>query len=131
MPLARLRPQCDDNLVTDLYQDQWITCTDDAILLRWYYLWGTKRIPYTAIRSVQRVDVTPLHGKGRIWGSANLKYWASLDPGRPGKEAALILDVGGMVSPFITPDDVGAVADIIKERARLADIPYTGVGPFI
>ena len=30
--------------MTDLYQDRWISCTEDAVVIRWYYLWGAKRI---------------------------------------------------------------------------------------
>jgi hypothetical protein len=120
-----------DDYMPDLYSDKWITCNDDDIVIRWYYLWGNKRIPYSAIRSAKRVDIDLLHGKGRIWGTANPGYWASLDPGRPTKSAALILDVGGAVKPFITPDDVPAVAEIIKERAGLGSIPDAGSGPFI
>jgi hypothetical protein len=117
--------------VTDLYQDKWITCADDAVVIRWYYLWGPKSIPYTAIRSVQRVDIGPGHGTGRVWGTTNPQYWASLDPGRSGKAAALILDVGRPVKPFITPDDVPRVAEIIRQRSGLAEIPYAGLGPLI
>jgi hypothetical protein len=120
-----------DCCVPDLYQDKWITCTDDAIVIRWYYLWGPKSIPYTAIRSVQRVDIGIAHGTDRIWGSVNLQYWASLDPGRWGKAAALILDVGAWVEPFITPDDVPQVAEIIRQRSGLPWIPYAGLGPRI
>lgn len=117
--------------MADLYQDKWITCTDDAIVIQWYYLWGPKSIAYTAIRSAERVDISLLHGAGRVWGTANFQYWASLDPGRPGKKAALILDVGGLVKPFITPDDVPRVAEIIMQRSGLAEIPYAGRGPFL
>jgi hypothetical protein len=117
--------------MADLYNDRWITCTEDALVIRWYYLWGAKHIRYTAIRSVQRVGITALHGKGRIWGTANLRYWASLDPGRPGKDAALILDLGKAVSPYITPDNVQAVEDIIKQRAGLDEVQHADVGPFI
>lgn len=122
---------CIDGLMADLYHDRWITCTEDALVIRWYYLWGAKRIPYTAIRSVRRVDMKHLRGKGRIWGTANLGYWASLDPVRPGKDAALILDLGNAVSPYITPDNVQAVEDIIRQRAGLGQVPHTGAGPFI
>lgn len=59
------------------------------------------------------------------------KYWASLDPGRPGKSSALILDVGGAVKPFITPDNVQAVADIIAARAGLPEIADQGASPFL
>jgi hypothetical protein len=47
------------------------------------------------------------------------------------KAAALILDVGGPVKPFITPDDVPRVAEIIRQLAGLSDIPYAGLGPVI
>lgn len=85
------------------YRDQWIECTDEEIRIRGYYFpWGTKRIPYTSIRSVRRVDMGTLTGKGRIWGTGNLRYWASLDPRRPSKKVALILDLGRHVRPFLT-----------------------------
>ena len=117
--------------MADLYHDAWITCTQDSLVIRWYYLWGPRRVPYSNIKSVRRVDLTPLRGKMRIWGTSNPHYWASLDPVRPGKDAALILDTGGVVKAFITPDDVDAVAEIIKERAGLADILQTSGGPFL
>jgi hypothetical protein len=123
--------RCDNGLVTDLYKDQWITCTEGAIVIRWYYLWGAKRIPYASIRSATQVGVTTFHGGGRIWGTANPRYWASLDPGRRRKKAALILDLGRRVCPYITPDDVGAVEAILKQRAGLTDIPDAGVGPVV
>ncbi|PWI44806.1 hypothetical protein [Streptomyces sp. ICBB 8177] len=117
----------------DLYRDAWITCTDDGIVIRWYYPWGSRKIPYAAIRSARRVRLTPLHGRGRVWGTANPRYWASLDPGRPGKDAALILDVGKPVHPFLTPQDVSAVERIIRERAGLPEVSGAEpeVGPII
>ncbi len=117
--------------MTDLYRDKWITCTEDAIVVRWYYLWGTKVIPYSAIKAARLVTLAALRGKGRIWGTANPRYWASLDPHRMTKNAALIVDTGGAVQPYLTPDDADAVAAIVKERAGLADVPMTGPGPFL
>jgi hypothetical protein len=117
--------------MADLYRDKWISCTDEAIVIRWYYLWGTKSIPYAAIKAARVVTLAPTRGKGRIWGTANPQYWASLDPRRWRKRAALIVDTGGAVQPYLTPDDVGAVAAIVKERAGLADVPMAGVGPFL
>lgn len=115
----------------DLYRDTWISCTEDAIVIRWYYPWGAKRIPYSSIRSAAQVELTSIRGRPRIWGTANPRYWASLDPARPTKTTALILDIGGPVKPFITPDDVPAVEDIIKTRASLDGIPDAGVSPFL
>jgi hypothetical protein len=117
--------------VADLYRDKWITCTDDEIVVAWYYLWGAKRIPYDQIRSARRVQMTPMRGQLRGWGSSNWHYWASLDPGRRRKDEALILDIGHSVQPYLTPDDVPAVAEIIRERAGLADIPVTGDSPLV
>jgi hypothetical protein len=102
------------------YQDQWIDCTPDAIRIRGYYFpWGTKRIPYSTIRSLRRVEIATFRGQGRIWGTANPRYWANLDPQRPGKTDALILDLGRPVQPFITPDDPDALEAAIREHANL------------
>ena len=88
------------------YRDRWIDCSPDRIRIRGYYFpWGTKRIPCSSVRSVRRVDIGAFTGKGRIWGTANPRYWASLDPQRRNKRVGLILDVGRFVRPFITPDD--------------------------
>lgn len=102
------------------YHDRWIDCTDEEIRIRGYYFpWGTKRIPYKRIRSWRTVPLTATRGKARIWGTANPRYWASLDPGRPRKSTALILDVGAAVKPFVTPDDPQAVAAIIRQKTGL------------
>ena len=63
--------------------------------------------------------MTTLRGQLRIWGTSNLRYWASLDPKRPTKKVALILDLGKHVQPFITPDDPDAVEKAIREHAGL------------
>jgi hypothetical protein len=102
------------------YGDRWITCDDEGVEIRGYYFpWGTKHIAYGTIRAVRRVEMTALRGKGRIWGTANPRYWASLDPKRPTKSVGLILEVGHFVRPFITPDDPDTVEAIIKEHAGL------------
>ena len=98
------------------YRDRWIECLSARIQLRAYYFpWGTKRIPYASIRSVKRVEIGAFSGKGRIWGTANPRYWASLDPARPKKSVGLILDLGRYVRPFITPDDPDAVEALLRE----------------
>ena len=112
--------------MSTLYHDRWIDCTADEVVIRGYYFpWGTKHVPYSSIRSVRRVKMGTFTGRGRIWGSTTLRYWASLDPGRPGKSEALILDTGASVLPFITPDDPDAVAAAIREHSE-ADIVTGG-----
>jgi hypothetical protein len=115
------------------YRDRWIECSADRIQIRGYYFpWGTKQIPYSSIRSVRRVEMSTFGGKGRIWGSANPRYWASLDPQRPKKSVGLILDVGRFVRPFITPDDPDAFEAVIREHVDLGTpIEGSGSGPFI
>jgi hypothetical protein len=120
-------------IVDSRYRDRWIECLDDRIQIRGYYFpWGTKRIPYSAIRSIRRVEMGASSGKGRIWGTANPRYWANLDPRRPRKSVGLILDLGRFVRPFITPDDPDAVEAIIREHANPGtSIENSGRGPFI
>lgn len=114
------------------YRDRWISCTPEGLEVRGYYFpWGTKHIPYASIRSVRRVGMTALRGKGRIWGTSNPRYWASLDPKRPTKSVGLILDVGRFVHPFITPDDPDAVEAAIAAHARLAPPDDDRAGPLV
>jgi hypothetical protein len=102
------------------YDDGIITCDSEGIRIRGYYFpWGTKDIPYTSIKGVQRVTLGTLRGKLRIWGTGNMKYWANLDTKRPSKSVGLILDIGKAVKPFITPDDADAVETLVRERAGL------------
>jgi hypothetical protein len=92
------------------YRDAWITAAADGLTIRWYYFpFGTKHIRYADIQSITRVNMDGvLSGRGRIWGTGNFKYWASLDPQRPKKSVAYILDVGRAVKPYITPQDPDA-----------------------
>ena len=103
-------------------------------MVRGYYVpWGTKHIPYGAIRGMERVDLSAARGRARIWGTANPAYWASLDPGRPRKRRALVLDLGRRVRPFLTPDDPDAFEAVVRERSGLGPAPDGDVprGPLI
>jgi hypothetical protein len=100
-----------------LYKDRWIECTDTEVQIRGYYFpWGTKQIPYTSIRSLERFTMTALRGKGRIWGSGDLQHWANLDPARPSKSVGFFLDLGRHVVPFLTPDEPDAFEQVIRSR---------------
>ncbi|MDA8309177.1 MAG: hypothetical protein M0Z46_00920 [Actinomycetota bacterium] len=102
------------------YRDRWISCTDEDIEVRGYYFpWGTKRIPYGSIRTMRKVKMSAAHGRGRIWGTANPKYWASLDPRRSSKSVAFILGLGRAVSPFLTPDDPEAFEEAVRAHTSL------------
>jgi hypothetical protein len=100
------------------YDDGGIRCDDQELVIRRYYPWGAKRIRYTSIRGVERLPLTGLNAvrKWRIWGSGDFVHWWNLDPRRPEKSMALVIDVGRHVRPTITPDDPDAVANILTER---------------
>ncbi len=99
------------------YDDGRIAFDDRGLIIRRYYLWGSaKRIPYSAIRSVNQVPLTALSGRWRIWGSADFRHWWNLDRSRLRKHTGFVLDVGGRVRPSISPDDPDAVARIFAQR---------------
>jgi hypothetical protein len=51
-------------------------------------------------------------------GFGDFIHWWNLDPRRPKKNVALVIDVGRRVRPTITPDDPTAVARILTEMTR-------------
>jgi hypothetical protein len=102
------------------YTDRWLTVDEHGVAIRAYYFpWGSKRIPLDAIESLERVDMTLSRGRGRIWGTANPRVWASLDPGRRKKKFGFVLDLGTFVKPFITPDDPDAFEESVRSRIDL------------
>jgi hypothetical protein len=95
--------------MSEEYADPRIETTMEGLRIKHYYLpFGDKRIGWDEIHSVGRVEIGGLRGRFRIWGTANPRYWANLDPGRPRKKQGFILDLGSTVRPFITPDDPAA-----------------------
>ena len=87
-----------------LYRDRWIECSPEGVSIRAYYFpWGTKRIAYDKIRSLRRVEMSPLKGQMRVWGTSNPHYWASLDPKRRHKSIALDLGPGPLRAPLHHP----------------------------
>ena len=119
--------------MSSTYRDRWIECTPEALRIRGYYFpWGTKTVPYPSIRSVRRVEMSALRGRARVWGTGDLRYWAGLDPRRPAKRTAFVLDLGRSVSPFITPDDPDALERVLRERTGLDPVgDGTERGPII
>ncbi len=101
----------------DGYRDDRIECTDTAIRVSWYYFpFGTKTIPYSTIRSLERFELSATRGKWRIWGSGDLKHWLNLDGKRPHKSIGFIVDVGKQMIPVVTPDDPDAFEQIVRQH---------------
>jgi hypothetical protein len=102
------------------YADRFISADADGITIHWYYFpFGTKRIGYSAIRSISRVNMGALTGRARVWGTASASHWASLDPLRAKKQTAFILDLGKTVRPFITPDDPEAFEAAVRANSQV------------
>jgi len=102
------------------YDDGNIRCDDQGISIRRYYPWGTKRIPYSAINAVETLPLTGLQKvrRWRLWGSGDFTHWWNLDPRRPSKSVALVIDVGRHIRPTITPDDPTTVARILTDATK-------------
>src|SRR4051812_36371310 len=106
---------------TALYEDRWLTCETDRLIIRGYYfpLGTAKVIAYRDIKAVTRRPLTFWTGSWRIWGTTLPGYWWHLDPARPRKQSALVLDLGKRVKPVITPDDPEKVMAILAQRCSL------------
>jgi hypothetical protein len=116
------------------YDDGAIVCGADELRIHCYYFpFGAKRVPYTRIRALRRIEITGVgSGKWRLWGTANPRYWANLDTKRPRKTAGFIIDVGRRVSPVVTPDDPEAFETVLRDRANLGPGDARVMkGPFI
>jgi hypothetical protein len=103
-----------------LYRDRWIECTPDALVIHGYYFpFGNKRtIRYDRVQEIREFEMGPLTGQARIWGSGDFRHYFHLDPRRPRKKRALIVDLGRHIRPIITPDDTARVRAIIEPRLR-------------
>jgi hypothetical protein len=99
-----------------LYDDGRIALDDDGLVIRRYYLWGHKRIPYTAIRSVTRFPLNNMRGRCRIWGSGDFKHWYNLDQSRSKKTDGFEIHTTSRTVPVITPDHPDEVARILSEQ---------------
>jgi hypothetical protein len=98
-----------------LYDDGKVACDDSGLVIRRYNPGGAKRIPYTSIRSAERLSPLGVR-KWRIWGSGDFVHWWNLDRGRPKKEIALVIDTGRRIHPTITPDDPETVERILIDH---------------
>lgn len=103
------------------YRDPRIECGADGIVITGYYPWGSKRIAYSSVRALQRVALSAARGRGRIWGTANPRYWANFDPQRPKKHTGFVIDLGRNVSPFVTPDDPDGFESVVRAHAGLGE----------
>ncbi len=113
-----------------LYEDPHITCDDDGLTIHNYYFPSSsdKRVPYAVIRHAQARTMGPLTGQWRIWGMGLAPYWYHRDAGRPNKTRCIVLDVGAVIRPVITPDNVDAVLAILADKVSPAPVQSATAG---
>jgi len=97
-----------------LYDDGRITCTDTGLLIKRYYPWGAKHVPYAQVKSVKRLPIRIR--RWRLWGSGDFRHWWNLDLNRPNKTLALDIDTGRWIHPTITPDQPETVERILNDH---------------
>ncbi|MGD0259934.1 MAG: hypothetical protein ABSD29_08910 [Verrucomicrobiota bacterium] len=103
-----------------LYHDTKIVCDDEKLTIYQYYFpfGGAKEIPYRDIKGIEVYTMGLLTGKLKTWGGT-FTLWLNLDLRRPWKDQAIILRLGRVVAPVITPDDVPAVVRILEQKTSL------------
>lgn len=98
------------------YKDPRISCDAEGITIRKYaFPFGDKRVSYDEVKSWVIYPMTAMKGKWRIWGG-DPTHWFHLDTSRPKKEKAIILDLGKMTKPVLTPDDVDAMVEVLRQH---------------
>jgi len=120
--------------MSNLYDDGAIVCGPDRLDIHSYYFpVGTKSVRYAEIQGLQRIEIKGVwSGKWRIWGTGNPRYWANLDRRRPRKTVGFVVDLGGKVSPIVTPDEPDRFESVVRELADLgAGNARAMKGPFI
>jgi hypothetical protein len=98
------------------YEDGRIRCDERGLVIRWYGLFGAKKVPYDRIRSATAGDMGAVGGRFRSWGTSDLRHWYNLDATRPHKKIAIVLELGGWVRPVTTPDEPDKVIGILGWR---------------
>lgn len=99
------------------YRDPRISADAEGITIRCYYFpVGDKRITWASVRGVERRAITGARGKYRIWGTGDFRHYYNLDPQRPRKQTAFVLDLGRHIRPVVTPDDPETFAAVVAEH---------------
>lgn len=118
--------------MSESYHDKRLAVGSEGLSIKGYYLpWGTKRVAIASIASLTRVDIGTFTGRGRVWGTANPKYWANFDAARPTKTVGFIVNLNKRISPFVTPDDPEAFEAAIRSLATLPPEGGSIGGPII
>lgn len=101
----------------ELYADPRLVITKESLTIEAFYtpLGPSRTIRLVDIRAVRVVKMTLRQGRGRIWGTTDLKTFYPYDPGRLQKKVGLVLVMGGM-NISICPDDPDRAAKVLAAQ---------------
>lgn len=99
------------------YSDSLVDISDDAITLRRYYFpFGSRRIPFSEIERINSDDPTLLNGRWRIWGTGTFRTWFPLDWERPLRDRIFFVTLANRWGRIgFTVEDSKRVARILKQ----------------
>ncbi|MGB3735746.1 MAG: hypothetical protein WA964_12360 [Ilumatobacter sp.] len=99
------------------YADDTVRIDATTLTLPRYYF-PTGRAKVVQLDDIVATEVRPVGWmtRWRLWGSSNLTNWLPLDFGRPKKQQAVVLDLGGRIRPTFTPDDPDRVVELLARR---------------
>ncbi len=101
-----------------IYQDKFLTITNDDITINSYYMWYPmkKKINFSKIKRIELINLTLFTGRFKFWGLTYLMYWYHMDSTRYFKTECIVLDLGTCIKPALTPKNVIQVFEILVEK---------------
>lgn len=106
-----------------LYEDSTLFLDEDGITITSYLYPGHRRqISYSSIVGYQLIELGPLTGRHRLVGLGfrRPRHFFHWDRSRSRKSDAIALDIGRLIHPIISPDDVRQVVQLLD--AHLATV---------
>jgi hypothetical protein len=106
-----------------LYSDGLVEISTETILFRRYYFpFGSKRIPLSDIEHVVVQKPSFATGRYRLQGSAGLHTWSPMDPQRPKRTKIFFTRLRHQkLCISFTVEDDAAVESIFREKQLLRD----------
>lgn len=105
-----------------LYSDGLIDITDDAVVLkRYYFPFGSRRVPFSDIQRIDKEEPTLLNGKWRLWGTGTFTTWFPLDWRRPFRDRMFFITLSNTKLRIgFTVENSERVSEIFRQRGVAA-----------
>jgi len=102
------------------YEDTQIIISENKIEIKNYYFptAESKIIDFSEIKNINQIALNFLNGRGRLWGMSLAPYWYNWDLRRFGSKKAIVIDLGKLVNPAITPENHEKVLKILQDKIK-------------